>query len=286
MIGRSHPPCGSRRVACAAIVRPPRPPASRSLRSLPLAPTGLRFRSAVTRALPGFRQPPRSPQKEESNMQRLTCTGRLTRDPELRELPNGGSVCKLRLAVDDMARGRETGYINVSTFGKPGEAAAEILSHRLAGRGRRPPRVPRVGAGRQDPPRLRGDRQRRVPRRPAPGRRSLGVRAARRGSRLTANGRDATTPGVPPTSLPRPCTPCTATRPTRPPAATACSSQTRSRAGWSDGDGRHYESPPQSEQQARSLVAVLVGAEIGDHCGPWRQAIAGGQRIIELRAER
>ena len=25
-------------------------------------------------------------------------------------------------------RGRETGYINVSTFGKPGEAAAEILS--------------------------------------------------------------------------------------------------------------------------------------------------------------
>ena len=37
-------------------------------------------------------------------------------------------MCKLRLAVDDMARGRETGYINVSTFGKPGEAAAEILS--------------------------------------------------------------------------------------------------------------------------------------------------------------
>jgi single-strand DNA-binding protein len=61
-------------------------------------------------------------------MQRYTCTGRLTRDPELRELPNGGSVCQLRVAVDDMARGRETGYINVSTFGKPGEAAAEILS--------------------------------------------------------------------------------------------------------------------------------------------------------------
>jgi single-strand DNA-binding protein len=61
-------------------------------------------------------------------MQRLTLTGRLTRDPELRELPDGGSVCKLRLAVDDMARGRETGYINVSTFGKPGEAAARVLS--------------------------------------------------------------------------------------------------------------------------------------------------------------
>ncbi len=63
-----------------------------------------------------------------AQFQVITLTGRLTRDPELRELPNGGSVCKLRLAVDDMARGRETGYINVSTFGKPGEAAAEILS--------------------------------------------------------------------------------------------------------------------------------------------------------------
>ena len=58
----------------------------------------------------------------------ITCTGRLTREPELRELPNGGTVCKLRLAVDDMARGRDTGYINVSTFGKPGDAAAQVLS--------------------------------------------------------------------------------------------------------------------------------------------------------------
>ena len=54
--------------------------------------------------------------------------------------------------------------------------------------------------------------------------------------------------------------------------------------GLAGGDGRHYESPPQTEQQARSLVAIL-GAEHGDDCGPWRQAIAGGQRIIELRAE-
>jgi hypothetical protein len=52
------------------------------------------------------------------------------------------------------------------------------------------------------------------------------------------------------------------------------------------GDGRHYESPPQSEQQARAFVAMLAGADQSDHCGPWRQAIAGGQRIIELRAER
>ena len=56
--------------------------------------------------------------------------------------------------------------------------------------------------------------------------------------------------------------------------------------GLATGDGRHYESPPQTEQQARSLVAVLVGVDRDDHCGPWRQAIAGGQRIIELRPER
>jgi hypothetical protein len=56
--------------------------------------------------------------------------------------------------------------------------------------------------------------------------------------------------------------------------------------GLVNGDGHHYESPPQTEQQARSLVAVLVGADSRDHCGPWRQAIAGGQRTIELRAER
>jgi hypothetical protein len=53
-----------------------------------------------------------------------------------------------------------------------------------------------------------------------------------------------------------------------------------------NGDGRHYESPPQTEQQARSLLAVLIGADLRDHCGPWRQAIAGVQRVIERRADR
>lgn len=61
-------------------------------------------------------------------MNRITITGRLTRDPELRPLPSGDPVCKLRLAVDGMAPGRETGYVDVSTFGKPGEAAARVLT--------------------------------------------------------------------------------------------------------------------------------------------------------------
>ncbi|MGO9899912.1 MAG: hypothetical protein ACLP0J_09510 [Solirubrobacteraceae bacterium] len=43
-----------------------------------------------------------------------------------------------------------------------------------------------------------------------------------------------------------------------------------------------YASPPHSEPEARKLVELLSGvAPSGE--GPWRQAIAGGQRTIELR---
>jgi single-strand DNA-binding protein len=62
------------------------------------------------------------------NVNTYICTGRLTKDPELRELPDGTAVCELRLAVDQMARGRETGYINVTVFGAAGKAAATHLT--------------------------------------------------------------------------------------------------------------------------------------------------------------
>lgn len=62
------------------------------------------------------------------NINKCICTGRLTKDPQLRALPSGASVCELRLAVDSMGRNREVGYINVSVFGKPGEAAAQYLA--------------------------------------------------------------------------------------------------------------------------------------------------------------
>jgi single-strand DNA-binding protein len=62
------------------------------------------------------------------NINKYICTGRLTKDPELRALPNGTSVCELRVAVDGMGRGREVGYINVSVFGNGGEAAARHLT--------------------------------------------------------------------------------------------------------------------------------------------------------------
>jgi single-strand DNA-binding protein len=61
------------------------------------------------------------------SVNRYICTGNLTRDPELRQLPTGVSVCELRVAVDAMGRGAEPGFINVSVYGKPGEAAAEHL---------------------------------------------------------------------------------------------------------------------------------------------------------------
>lgn len=62
------------------------------------------------------------------NINKCICTGRLTKDPQLRALPSGLSVCELRLAVDSMGRKGEVGYVNVSVFGKAGEAAGEYLA--------------------------------------------------------------------------------------------------------------------------------------------------------------
>lgn len=61
-------------------------------------------------------------------MNSVTLTGRLTRNPDLRELPEGDSVCDIRIAVEGMGRGRDAGFIDVSVFGRPGEAASRVLS--------------------------------------------------------------------------------------------------------------------------------------------------------------
>jgi single-stranded DNA-binding protein len=61
------------------------------------------------------------------NINKIICTGRLTKDPELGQVSDEMKVCQLRLAVDGTGRGRDVGYINVSAFGKGGEAAAEYL---------------------------------------------------------------------------------------------------------------------------------------------------------------
>jgi len=61
------------------------------------------------------------------NINKIICTGRLTKDPELRQVSEEMKVCQLRLAVDGMGRGREVGYINVAVFGKAAEACGEYL---------------------------------------------------------------------------------------------------------------------------------------------------------------
>ena len=39
-----------------------------------------------------------------ANINRVTISGNLTKDPELRQLPSGNSVCKLRMAVNTLPR--------------------------------------------------------------------------------------------------------------------------------------------------------------------------------------
>jgi single-strand DNA-binding protein len=65
-----------------------------------------------------------------AQFQVIQLTGRLVRDPDLRNLENGSSVCVLRLAVDGMGRGGpdQAGFVNVASFGKPGQAAADTLT--------------------------------------------------------------------------------------------------------------------------------------------------------------
>ncbi len=62
------------------------------------------------------------------SVNRFICTGNLTKDPVVRELPSGSSVCELRVAVDGMGGLEEPGFITLSVFGKPGEAAARYLT--------------------------------------------------------------------------------------------------------------------------------------------------------------
>ncbi len=64
----------------------------------------------------------------------VTVTGNLTRDPELRSLPSGTSLCNLRLAVNGRIKDANTGewgdkpnYFDVTVWGKQGESCARFL---------------------------------------------------------------------------------------------------------------------------------------------------------------
>jgi single-strand DNA-binding protein len=70
---------------------------------------------------------PENPRKGTA-VNRYQCTGRLVDDPILKHTTGGKDVCEMRLAVDGMAPGKETGFLNVSQFGPGGVAAANTLT--------------------------------------------------------------------------------------------------------------------------------------------------------------
>jgi single-strand DNA-binding protein len=69
-----------------------------------------------------------------SNINRVVLTGNLTRDPELRSLPSGNSVCSLRVAVNTRRKGAsgdwedKPNYFDVTVWGAQGENCARYLA--------------------------------------------------------------------------------------------------------------------------------------------------------------
>jgi single-strand DNA-binding protein len=70
-----------------------------------------------------------------TNINRVVLTGNLTRDPELRSLPSGMSVCSLRIASNTRRKDPSSGewvdkpnYFDVTIWGRQGENAAQYLS--------------------------------------------------------------------------------------------------------------------------------------------------------------
>ena len=69
-----------------------------------------------------------------SNINVVVVTGNLTRDPELRTLQSGTSVCKLRIAVNTRRKGQDgnwedkPNYFDVTVWGAQGENCATYLS--------------------------------------------------------------------------------------------------------------------------------------------------------------
>jgi single-strand DNA-binding protein len=69
-----------------------------------------------------------------ANINRVVLVGNLTRDPELKALPSGTSVCDLRIAVNSRRKNSQTGewveepnYFTISVFGQQGENCARYL---------------------------------------------------------------------------------------------------------------------------------------------------------------
>src|SRR5690242_3502246 len=70
-----------------------------------------------------------------TNINRVVMTGNLTRDPELRSLASGTSVCSLRIASNTRRKNNATGewedkpnYFDVTVWGAQGDNCARYLS--------------------------------------------------------------------------------------------------------------------------------------------------------------
>jgi single-strand DNA-binding protein len=70
-----------------------------------------------------------------TNINRVVLTGNLTRDPELRSLPSGMSVCSLRLACNTRRKNNSSGewedkpnFFDVTVWGSQGENCARFLA--------------------------------------------------------------------------------------------------------------------------------------------------------------
>ncbi len=67
------------------------------------------------------------------SINRVVLVGRLTRDPELRSLPSGVSVCGLRIACSSCRKDAEGGYherpnyFDVSVYGGPAESVSRYM---------------------------------------------------------------------------------------------------------------------------------------------------------------
>jgi single-strand DNA-binding protein len=69
------------------------------------------------------------------NINRVIVTGNLTKDPELRALPSGTSVCELRIACNGRRKNASSGqweddpnFFNVTVWGQQGENCKRYLS--------------------------------------------------------------------------------------------------------------------------------------------------------------
>ena len=69
------------------------------------------------------------------NINRVIITGNLTKDPDLRSLPSGTSVCELRIACNGRRKNNASGqweddpnFFNVTVWGQQGENCARYLS--------------------------------------------------------------------------------------------------------------------------------------------------------------